>query len=132
MKVIIELEFDSKPTNEDVQHYLKELISNGGVDWHAEDSLPYPNRFWFHMDSGHAWLCVPRELVKAVNFKPSTYSYKKNGYFYLEEDSDAPKFIKLIGRLENRAIITHDKREIPVIDIDDGVDSPIRNYARCQ
>ena len=36
MKVIIELEFDSNPTDEDVIIYLKELIDNEQLVWHGE------------------------------------------------------------------------------------------------
>ncbi len=36
-KIIIELEFDNKPTNEDVIIYLKELIDNEQLVWHGEE-----------------------------------------------------------------------------------------------
>ena len=95
--------------------------------------VPYPNRLLFHMDAGHAWLKVPASFVLAVGFEPSTYSYINDGFFYLEEDCDAPQFINLIGhhtRLEANVIITHDNHKIKVIYVDDGVESPIRSYAR--
>jgi len=99
--------------------------------------VPIPNDLWWHSDSGHSWLRVPVAFVMAVGFEPSSYSYIDDGFVYLEEDSDAPKFIKLIGRYENLdepyrgVIITRDNHEIKVIEVDDGIDSPIREYARC-
>ena len=99
-------------------------------------SVSFPNRLWWHSDSGHSWLRVPASFVLAVGFEPSTYSYINDGFFYLEEDCDAPEFIKLIGRYENldepfRGLITtHGNHKITVIEIDDGVDSPIREYNR--
>ena len=93
--------------------------------------VPYPTRLTFHMDSGHAWLQVPVGFDLAVGFKPSTYSYINEGSLYLEEDSDAPKFIKLIGRLKAGVITTHDNKKIKIVEVNDGVNSPIRGYSRC-
>lgn len=45
----------------------------------------------FYSDSGHGWLRVPKDLVKT---KISTFSYQDDLYFYLEEDLDAPVFLK--------------------------------------
>tara|TARA_R100001460_G_scaffold87656_2_gene129106 strand:- start:827 stop:1150 length:324 start_codon:yes stop_codon:yes gene_type:complete len=92
--------------------------------------VPYPVRLCWHSDSGHSWLQVPASFVLAVGFEPSTYSYINDGFFYLEEDCDAPKFIKLIGHFKDGVITTHDNFDIKIIEVDDGVDSPIRNYAR--
>lgn len=100
--------------------------------------VPYPASLTWHSDSGHAWLKVPASFVLAVGFEPSTYSYINDGNFYLEEDSDAPEFIALIGQytswhypVEAQAkIVTHDNRVIWVHEVDDGVESPIRSYAR--
>ncbi len=49
--------------------------------------------FIFHTDPGHGWLEVPKEIVKSVGIKVSSYSYENGRYAYLEEDSDAPRFI---------------------------------------
>lgn len=55
----------------------------------------------FHSDAGHGWLEVPRKLVKALGIEAeiSSFSYQKHGTVYLEEDSDAPKFIKAYTRV---------------------------------
>ena len=38
MKVIIELDFDYKPDDADVNNYLHELIDNNCLDWYIEDN----------------------------------------------------------------------------------------------
>jgi len=50
--------------------------------------------FLFYSDPGHGWLCVPASVVRRLGVKPSRYSYAKAGIVYLEEDCDAPAFIK--------------------------------------
>jgi len=53
--------------------------------------------FDFYSDPGHGWVKVSvGELVK-VDLLPSdfsTYSYRRGDTLYLEEDCDAPKFLK--------------------------------------
>jgi hypothetical protein len=53
--------------------------------------------FTMHSDPSHGWLEVPvTELLKA-NLTPSdfsAYSYQKGSVVYLEEDCDAPVFIR--------------------------------------
>ena len=53
-------------------------------------------KYTFYADPGHAWLKVPRiELHKlGIADKISHCSYQKGLFVYLEEDCDAPKFIK--------------------------------------
>lgn len=48
-------------------------------------------------DPAHAWLKVPLEYVKASGYKPSEYSYRFGGFAYLEEDCDAPRYLRHIG-----------------------------------
>lgn len=52
--------------------------------------------FNFHSDAGHGWLavkiCLVRELGLATDI--SLFSYMQGKTAYLEEDGDAPKFIK--------------------------------------
>jgi hypothetical protein len=45
----------------------------------------------WHHDAGHAWLQVPLSLVETA---PSQFSYLDSKFAYLEEDCDAPKWIK--------------------------------------
>ena len=35
-------------------------------------------------------------IVKKYDYYPSEYSYKGRGYVYLEEDGDAPEFLKVL------------------------------------
>ncbi len=48
----------------------------------------------FYHDAGHGWLAVPIEEVRELNVKISQYSYIKGETVYLEEDCDAPLFMK--------------------------------------
>ena len=50
----------------------------------------------FHSDPGHAWLAVKRtELIRlGILSQISSCSYQKGNTVYLEEDCDAPLFIK--------------------------------------
>ena len=54
----------------------------------------------FFADSGHGWLEVPRAEVVASGAKISTYSYYDplTDMAYLEEDCDAPAFLKAVGK----------------------------------
>jgi hypothetical protein len=48
-------------------------------------------------DPGHAWLEVPLHPMRKVGLNPtdfSRFSYRNRNVFYLEEDCDAPKFIR--------------------------------------
>jgi len=50
-----------------------------------------------HQDPGHSWLEVPIKNLTALGFELSDFSqfsYQKLGTVYLEEDGDAPKFIR--------------------------------------
>ena len=47
-------------------------------------------------DPAHGWLGVKIELVKLSGAKISPYSYQRGKMAYLEEDSDAPEFIRAI------------------------------------
>jgi len=73
----------------------------------------------FYEDAGHGWLEVPMiELRKLkIDKKISSYSYKKGGMAYLEEDSDATKFwiAKILETKAKTKRIYHEE-------------SPIREY----
>jgi hypothetical protein len=53
--------------------------------------------YMFHTDPGHGWLQVPLSEVKALHIEVSRYSYRDDKFAYLEEDCDAPKFMKAMG-----------------------------------
>lgn len=50
----------------------------------------------FHSDAGHGWLAVKKTEIQMLGIadKISGYSYQRGGTVYLEEDCDAPCFIK--------------------------------------
>ena len=54
--------------------------------------------YQFYMDPGHGWLKVPIKdlVVLGIAGKITRYSYVKGKYAYLEEDCDAPLFIKAL------------------------------------
>jgi hypothetical protein len=73
------------------------------------------------VDPGHEWLSVPVADVAAARFTPSACSYidRAAGLAYLEEDCDAPGFLRaagLIGRPELRDVreIDHGDRDAPL------------------
>jgi len=56
----------------------------------------------FHEDPGHGWLEVPLEVLSIFDltvddFTGYSYVDSRNGVIYLEEDCDAPKFVKIAG-----------------------------------
>lgn len=71
-------------------------------------------RFKFYSDPGHGWLAVKRQLLTDLNIadKISMFSYQKGKTVYLEEDSDAPIFIKAYGETMEIENIYHEKTAI--------------------
>ena len=55
----------------------------------------------FYSDPGHSWLCVKLyELEElGIHNKISSWSYRNNGFAYLEEDCDAGVYINAINKL---------------------------------
>ena len=52
---------------------------------------------WFS-DPGHAWLQVGWDLINDLRWtNVSKYSYYDDEFVYLEEDSDAPKFLEFLN-----------------------------------
>ena len=53
-------------------------------------------KFRFISDPGHGWLEVPIQLIDVLGIKDkiSQYSYRRGFAAYLEEDCDAPEFIR--------------------------------------
>jgi hypothetical protein len=56
-------------------------------------------KYTFIADPGHAWLAVPLEEIRKLGIadKISACSYMTKEMAYLEEDCDAPVFIKAAG-----------------------------------
>ncbi len=73
-------------------------------------------RFMFFQDPGHGWLRVKYDDLQMLGLVNdiSTYSYQRGRWVYLEEDSDAPKFLKTWRRLYNyEPVITSMHSEKP-------------------
>jgi len=54
-------------------------------------------QFTFHTDPSHGWLEVPVAELHRINLTPSdfsAYSYQQGEVVYLEEDCDAPVFMR--------------------------------------
>ena len=79
------------------------------------------DKYVFVSDPGHAWLTVTiKELIElGIANKISSYSYVKGTIAYLEEDCDAPLFVK--AYYEKYA-------ELPKWEEVFVEDTPIRNY----
>ncbi len=57
-----------------------------------------PRTFVFHNDPGHAWLEVPMGMIIRFGLeeKISSCSYRNGETAYLEEDCDAPLFLRTL------------------------------------
>lgn len=64
---------------------MARLVGPGGVDPH-----------WI-TGSGHSWLVVPTNVTRALITPSACSYYGSDGLAYLEEDVDAPAFIKALG-----------------------------------
>jgi predicted RNase H-like nuclease len=62
------------------------------------DSVQDPHVLTFHTDPGHGWLEVSKQLARQVlggRYREiSSHSYASRTAVYLEEDCDAPMFLK--------------------------------------
>jgi hypothetical protein len=79
--------------------------------------------FVFHSDAGHGWVEVSMDMVRDLGIASSisSFSYRRGNMAYLEEDCDAGL---LIQALQKSGVSFRFK------EINDGDDSPIRNYKR--
>ena len=50
----------------------------------------------YYQDASHGWIAVKRKMLSEMNLEGeiSPYSYQKGQTVYLEEDSDAYKFVR--------------------------------------
>jgi hypothetical protein len=51
----------------------------------------------FISDSSHGWLKVPVSAYQLADAPASRFSYTDSENVYLEEDADAPRFLKAVG-----------------------------------
>jgi O-succinylbenzoate synthase len=68
-------------------------------------------KFTFHVDPGHGWLEVPMDLVITIGSQISPYSYQSRDgkKAYLEEDCDAPAFIKYLTEEKGQEVQWEEK-----------------------
>ena len=64
----------------------------------------FPKKLTFYSDAGHGYLKVPLKLIKTYGLinKISGYSYKSKEFGFLEEDCDAPLFLKAVEDAGNK------------------------------
>lgn len=74
-------------------------------------------KYKFFHDPGHGWLQVPITEIKKLGLSDriSGYSYIHKGMVYLEEDCDAGKFVRAVGR-ENIEIEEIYQEDTPIRD----------------
>lgn len=61
-----------------------------------EDTMTTPT-YTFISDPGHGWLRVPLAHLIKSGYRPTEFSYFDHCYAFLEEDCDAPLFMKAAG-----------------------------------
>lgn len=49
-------------------------------------------------DPGHGWIAAPLERVQSLGLTPTSYSYQDGETIYLEEDCDAPAYLRALTR----------------------------------
>lgn len=86
---------------------MKTTNQNSTTGKQDNATFQLPTSYVFHEDPGHGWLEVPYQALKLLKIedKVTGYSYIKDQTVFLEEDLDAPLFIKSflvhIGKSEN-------------------------------
>lgn len=87
--------------------------------------MPIERRLVFHTDPGHGWLQVELRDIKSLRLEHAitrhSYLRRKAGFAYLEEDCDAPTFLK--AAKEQGWIIKIEERYVDR-------ESPIRDFAQ--
>jgi len=80
--------------------------------------------FYFHSDAGHGWLAAKRQDLKDLGIlgRITNYSYQRGKTVYLEEDCDAPLFLKAYERKYGKKPEIKRAKELNR--------SPIRGYHR--
>ena len=79
-------------------------------------------KYYYYEDAGHSWLKVPKARIQELGIanQITQYSYQRQGYAYLEEDSDAGTFLTAFEQQYGCMPLTDT--------IWDGDTSPIRDY----
>tara|TARA_Y100001938_G_C8016722_1_gene392995 strand:- start:98 stop:436 length:339 start_codon:yes stop_codon:yes gene_type:complete len=69
-------------------------------------------------DVGHGWLRVRKDEYLLTGFKATPYSYQDDKYVYLEEDVDAPTYLKLYQPNPKNIVEEFYNGQSPVRDMD--------------
>jgi len=80
------------------------------------------NLNWISTPS-HGYLIVPREDMQGFN--PSTYSRENKGFYYLEEDCDAPEYLQHIWG-DAWKVNYVNERNVNTISTNDDIDTVVR------
>lgn len=65
--------------------------------------------YTFIEDPGHGWLEVPLKDIQGTGLTFSKYSPRRNGFIYLEEDCDAPRFLDYL-KTKGITVVHHTKQ----------------------
>lgn len=74
-------------------------------------------------DPSHGWIAAPLAQINALGVTPTPYSYRDGDTVYLEEDCDAPAYLRAL----TRAGIQYSIREVHTRG-----DAWIRSLPRCE
>lgn len=100
------------------------------IVWGKSPKNPNPQesmkQYTYISDLGHGWLEVP-ETDFPANYRPSEFSYHSEGMAYLEEDSDAIRFLRAAGLLVN-GMVDHESVTIQYVNLNHY--APCRGYPR--
>ena len=69
---------------------------------------PEPIMLEYVQDPGHGWIAAYASHVRALGVTPTPYSYQDGETVYLEEDCDAPAYLRAL----TRAGIPYNIREV--------------------
>ena len=67
----------------------------------------YPITLTVYADPGHAWLRARVDLVLSMDVQPTSYSYRRGSWAYLEEDCDAGALLSALDAAGIRYQIRH-------------------------
>ncbi|MHB1630887.1 MAG: ArdC family protein [Acidithiobacillus sp.] len=116
----------TRPGQQTLSGSLREPVTKAPERPPLSVDLDAGERYTFHSDAGHGWLEVSRSDLQALGIEGeiSIYSYQKGNGVFLEEDRDAHLFITTLEKALGKEFTWPEISR----DVDDGDDSPIRNY----
>ena len=108
---------------------LTQTCPECGIDQVVNTVPQNPNNLKWHNDPAHGWLEVPLAKVIEMGVEISEFSYQDDVNAYLEEDSDAPKYLRYTGQMSLMGSYLP-TGTIEEINYDDCESNPIRSMAR--